>query len=501
MRQRPRGPWNELHNAAKVGSTERTVALLSNGSIDIDQQEPQGATPLMLAAYNGFLRVVRILLNKGASVSIGGDDGVTALNLSAGEGHIAVSEALIKAGADLEAKNSLKGATPLHFAAVEGHSKVMRALVEAGANPNCRGVDGATPLYAAAQGGHMDAVKLLVRAKANPLLTTMFAGQNFTPMEIAAQQGRSEVVRWMIEKIGVEGCGDANAGVAALVVAAVNQYMDTMALLTDAAVVDTGMCLINAAGYGREASVKFLLQQQDWNTSGAVAYVNNSSLGRHNASIGQTPLGSAIFGVRSSSPRIVRLLVDAGADTTFAVRMMSGEGRVIFDDTPLAVVTAMLREKNYAGKDATQEQMHRLEGVRRLLLRVEAVHATSWLWPIDIPSTVHAAEGTARTKLISTPVTLMLPILRRRAARPRVLLAAVIRYMVKIILVKRSMDAFGDVYRYFHCCCHDHCIFRFHGRRGKKPGRVHLNAECLLGLTERKRKVLSPISETLFEPC
>lgn len=51
-----------------------------------------------------------------------------------------------------------------------------------------------------------------------------------------------------------------------------------------------------------------------------------------------------------------------------------------------------LREKTLLGENATKEQLNGLEGIRRLLLRVEAVHATSWLWQSDVPSTSNPAQ-------------------------------------------------------------------------------------------------------------
>ena len=58
------------------------MAPLSEGSIDIDQGNPQGWTPLIVASGMDYSSAVRILLNKGANVSIMTDGGVTALLLS-----------------------------------------------------------------------------------------------------------------------------------------------------------------------------------------------------------------------------------------------------------------------------------------------------------------------------------------------------------------------------------------------------------------------------------
>ncbi len=160
------------------------------------------------------------------------------------------------------------------------------------------------------------------------------------------------------------------AGVDMLLLSAMNQHVDTMAVLADAGVVDNGEALISASCNGRELSAKFLLQQRKGDEA---AYVNYRSIDSLTPLIGA--VGYIVFSC--PSPRIVRLLVDAGADTK------SANPRI--NQTPLATASRMLREKKINGKDATEDQLHRLEGVRRLLLRVEAVHAVSFLWPVDAP--------------------------------------------------------------------------------------------------------------------
>ncbi len=421
--QWPRGPRIKLHEAAFYGSTERLLALLSDGSIDVDQGNPQfwGCTPLMMASMQGHSSAVRILLNKSANLSKEADNGFTALHCSAEGGHLAVTKMLVEARADLEAATDA-GDTPLHLAAERGHHEVMSVLIEAGANPNnSRRLARATPLFMAAQNGHKDAVKVLLRGKANPLLTRTNpkSGVLAVPLDIAAQSGHFEVVRELVQQVGAEGCGGASGGFNALRLAATNQHVDVMSVLADAGVVDDGTALAAAAARGRELSIKFLLQQR---RNDEAAYVNYDM-------DGVTPLLCAMsfLGVSSPSPRITRLLIDAGADATSAVRVTKNNGEVGYHETPLDLATVMLREKGIAGKDATEEQLNKLEGIRRLLLRVEAVHAVSFLWPVDVPSIVGTAEGTSSKVAASTPLRMMLPILRRRARRPRVLLGALFR--------------------------------------------------------------------------
>lgn len=132
------------------------------------------------------------------------------------------------------------------------------------------------------------------------------------------------------------------------------------------------------------------------------------------------------------SLKLVRLLIDAGADTSSAVSLnKTSESGLLFHGTPLAYALDCLRRKELGGKEASEEQMSRLKAVRRLLLRVEACHAVSWLW-LRQPFLVSGAAGedaswTGRNAAASdTQLRLVLPFLRRR--RRGVLLAPLFRW-------------------------------------------------------------------------
>ena len=430
QQRRARGTLNELHRAVTDGCIERTLALLSSGSIDIDQRDVFGRTLLTHATERGHAHIVRILLDKGADVSVKDALGYTTLHHSAGHDHLAVAELLMKAGSDLEAAATSDGFTPLHVAAMEGNPEVMEALIEAGANANSRLlIDGATPLLLGAE--NIDVVKLLLRAKADPLLPRSPAGH--VPLDVAAENGKLDVVGELIQWVGLEGCGGATGGVRALCLAAQKQHVDVMATLVDAGVLDTfGEALFNAALFGAEEAVMFLLQQRENDSSVERA----SYVSMRDASSGHTTLVNA-FECARSSVRIVRLLIDAGADTTSAVRLSNIAGEVVFNDTPLALAELYLREKilNLKGEDATEAQLQNLAAIRGLLLRVEAVHAVSWQWHNEAPSTTHAvvAEDSRRSSVTSTPLTVMLPILRRRTRRPKVLLSALFRWVMSSV--------------------------------------------------------------------
>ncbi|CAM9322541.1 unnamed protein product [Ectocarpus sp. 4 AP-2014] len=420
---------NQLHRAVLVGSAERTQAVLAGGTVDINRRNSHGATPLMMAVHNGHSRIAKILIEKGANVSMADKQGFTALHFCcAREEDDAIVKLLAKAGADLDAIIPAEGSTPLHRATHNGSLKVVRALIEAGANPDTQLPDGATALHIAAEEGQVAVMRELLRGKANPLLIQTFSSGSTTavPLEVAADHGHSDIVRGLVQELGIEGCDATSAGVHALAFAASKQHLDIMAILTGAGVVDTGKALYLAAGMGHEASVKFLLRHRHKEGRCGVedAYVNACEID------GNTPLVVCIQGCLSHAPRILRMLVDAGADSTSPILVMNLKGQVIFTGTPLAFTRLRLRDKIVAkGKPATTEHLHRLEAIRRLLLRVEAVHAVSWLWPSGAPFIGRATETDPESPLPA--LKLMLPILKRRTKRRGGLVATLLRYSVK----------------------------------------------------------------------
>ncbi|CAM9733507.1 unnamed protein product [Ectocarpus fasciculatus] len=383
----------------------------------------------MMAAVMGHSHIVKILLERGANVFLAANNKGTALHGGAQEGHLAVVELLAKAGADLEALTR-DGRTPLHLATSSGSADVVRALIEAGANPDSQWPDGTTALFQAAEAGHLDALRELLRAKANPLLEHVDPNKTTAvPLDVAADRGHSDVVRELLQQFGIEGCGARGTGVYALVYAAAKQRLDVMAILTGAGVADNGLALIEAADRGREASVKFLLRQQHEESKGSVedAYIKNAITSNGNTPLFAILAKAAYF---SQAPRIVRLLVDAGADTTSPIRITDSKGELLFNGTPLALTSSWLREELDAnGKTATEEYLRRLKAIFRLLLRVEAVHAVSWLWPSNAPFISHAAQSGPDPPL--PPLRRMLPILKRRTKGRGGLAATLLRWVVK----------------------------------------------------------------------
>ena len=62
--------YTALVQAAQQGFVEVVRFLVEEGKADVDKVDHRGATPLMMACINGREAVVRLLLEKGADKSI-----------------------------------------------------------------------------------------------------------------------------------------------------------------------------------------------------------------------------------------------------------------------------------------------------------------------------------------------------------------------------------------------------------------------------------------------
>ena len=126
-----------------------------------------GATPLLRAAKALDAPAIKLLLEKGANLSLSNTRGITPVMAAAGLGSVDADtrgiyttedvqqrsieslKLLLAAGADINAKDGLRGLTPLHEAARWGWNDVVRFLVEQGANLQAKDNRGMTPVDSA----------------------------------------------------------------------------------------------------------------------------------------------------------------------------------------------------------------------------------------------------------------------------------------------------------------------------------------------------------------
>ncbi|XP_060822503.1 protein phosphatase 1 regulatory subunit 16A isoform X1 [Bombus pascuorum] len=103
-----RGVTQELIDETRASIEVQMLRDLQNiASIggDLEYKDHQGATPLHIAAANGYLRVVEFLLDQHVSTDVEDNDKWQPVHAAACWGHLEVLELLVQNGADLNAKN------------------------------------------------------------------------------------------------------------------------------------------------------------------------------------------------------------------------------------------------------------------------------------------------------------------------------------------------------------------------------------------------------------
>ena len=139
--QAARDGFSDLTDLLKRLKTEQRKSALETKIKD----GSHFVTPLIIAAHNGHLNSVKILLGYGADIEARGTlkveneviEGCTPLWAAAASGRLDVVKLLIEENAEVDGRTST-GSTPLRVAAHEGHLDIVRCLVESGADVNAR---------------------------------------------------------------------------------------------------------------------------------------------------------------------------------------------------------------------------------------------------------------------------------------------------------------------------------------------------------------------------
>lgn len=156
-----------LHLAAMEGHVAAVGLLLDRGA-SVDKRGAHDATALMRACVSGRLAVVSLLLSRGADPTLVTSSGYTVLMGAAnGRGRgsadgLAVVRLLLKDGrVAVDAQNRF-GRTALWWACEEGAYEVARVLLlEGGADYTITSSSGTEPVTVAERMGHTECVRLL----------------------------------------------------------------------------------------------------------------------------------------------------------------------------------------------------------------------------------------------------------------------------------------------------------------------------------------------------
>lgn len=155
------GASTPLMEAAQEGHLDLVKFLLENKA-DVHAQTQTGDTALTYACENGHTDVAEVLLYFGAELEHLSEGGRTPLMKACRAGHICTVKFLIQKGADVNRQTTNNDHTPLSLACAGGHQQVVELLLTNGADPYHKLKDNSTMLIEAAKGGHTGVVQLLL---------------------------------------------------------------------------------------------------------------------------------------------------------------------------------------------------------------------------------------------------------------------------------------------------------------------------------------------------
>ena len=151
--------------AAKAGRSDIFLHLIDHG-IDLNKTNVHKRTALHYASEYGHLKMVELLLRKGAGIDVEDENGYTPLTLAAKTGRSDILLHFINHGVDLNKTNVYKR-TALHYASEYGRLKVVELLLSKGAGIDVEDEDHYSPLMLAVTYHHFDIVYHLITAGAS----------------------------------------------------------------------------------------------------------------------------------------------------------------------------------------------------------------------------------------------------------------------------------------------------------------------------------------------
>lgn len=184
--------YTPLMEAAREGHEEMVALLLSQGAMINAQTEETQETALTLACCGGFLEVADYLIKHGADIELGAS---TPLMEAAQEGHLELVKFLLENKADVRAQTQT-GDTALTYACENGHTDVADVLLRHGAELEHLSEGGRTPLMKACRAGHVCTVKFLIQKGAN--VNRQTSNNDHTPLSLACAGGHQQVVELLL---------------------------------------------------------------------------------------------------------------------------------------------------------------------------------------------------------------------------------------------------------------------------------------------------------------
>ena len=336
-----------LHVAAAEGAM-RLVPLLVEAGIPVGDTDKQGLFPLIYAAQNGHADVITHLISvqHADANQVQKKVGRTALHWAAAMGQATSVEALLNAGAMVDLKETKHKTTALGLACSAGLVAVVKQLLHHKANVNSTNKLGRTPLIEASEKGHHDVIETLLNH--GPSVEAVEGETQRNALMVASCRGFYWIVRLILRTAhGIIDKADPFGKTALYMACARGNHETVRELLNRGASVeaadDTGMTPLMVTARGGHVAVLGILLQE----SPAIEATD---------SLARTALIIASEGYHVGC---MRKLIEKGADTTKqSANGMTALSLVCRPEAPAEKVEEALKLLLSADGDVSDAEIH-----------------------------------------------------------------------------------------------------------------------------------------------
>ncbi|XP_041129422.1 E3 ubiquitin-protein ligase MIB2-like isoform X2 [Polyodon spathula] len=237
---------------AARGSASKVRDLLQKYPEKVDIKN-QGKTSLQVAAHQGHMEVVKVLLQANASIEIKDEDGDTALHYTAFGNQAEVARLLLSKGAGVNLLNTSM-CTALHIAVNKGFTEVVRVLSEHNANINLQDSYGDTPLHDAIAKDFRNIIEILTDVP-----NVDFTQQNnrgFNLLHHAALKGNKLAMEKILARARQLADVKKDDGFSALHLAALNNHREVAEVL-----IKEGRCDVNVRNNRNQTPLQLAVTQ------------------------------------------------------------------------------------------------------------------------------------------------------------------------------------------------------------------------------------------------
>jgi serine/threonine-protein phosphatase 6 regulatory ankyrin repeat subunit B len=240
----------------------KVIKVLAELKVDINEKDKNGWTPSMLAAHDGFSKVVKVLANCKANLDVD-NMGITAAILAAKKGDGKTLLTLFEMKVDLN-KEYKTGTSPLLIATTTGGVKLLKDLIKAKVDIQSANQEGVTLAFLAVKKQDIKALEILVECKAELNVRNK---NGWTAAMLAAQLGLVKSLK-SLAKLGANLTAD-NKGWTPGLLAAKEGHLEILKLLAECKVDLTksiaGRTPLSVARAQNHEDIVFFLQDMQKN--------------------------------------------------------------------------------------------------------------------------------------------------------------------------------------------------------------------------------------------